>query len=1414
MYSQENPLITAAAQQRKFAHYEQRLRAAIQLDFDLIDEDLEFINSLYEPQVVLAGTGTATAHPVAAAHQRVAYYRAYKWAKPLIKGGKALIEIGPNPSNMLELVNFSRPQGYGYVHGCCKPDGRDQTRYKTSLQSQRVTTARDPDYSRSITALCNGTATNRFCTRGTENCDFQAQCAVAIHSLYDVSFAQLAACFERHGLEEMRAWMHFPIELLECESFTNVKQRYRFVNFGEETYFSFTRDASFGYQHNTKTWKNWMKCGGLDTPYGFSISIERTQFNGSQFELRISRQTFRTQTHFYLPSVTSDLVAIPDFEALAARDFCTCGDYDPPKIYTSASKVSDIYSFLIAREDTAKSFNIETVTAYARTKLRTIRFGGKCIEERWDISPTDYTKVCTAIYLFVRWALKKQRVTLNAAMTHMGKADQRKSWISWMFNAMRRDISEKTNVRLCRHNDAVTAVLGSTNKETACLTNVNNWFARVHIEFSQDILCLSRTRDHESPIRYEQVQYIEHAPAPIPVETQIKMQETINRGEHKPVPWAQLIGITAPDQAIPFDAIEKWDKSANHVDLETSLRVGSLTADNDVLRQTISAALDVYPTRDNRTLALHNCVILEGVPGAGKTTHICNIVLPLIKSRCESALFVAPNRAVRDEVREKLVAHKIPVHTVHTAMRALATTKFDYVIVDEAFTHPTALINWFAQENKVILLGDRNQVGFIDFQTTFPSNVPLADFSLPCMSFRTSRRCPGDVVALPLFQRLYPGIRTKNPRALSIKHITRDPENFKIAGATNLTFLQEHKNVLVNRGYQNVLTVAEAQGRTYPTVVLHYGGTLAEKNLIQQEKHLVVGLSRHTEQLYVCDATGTDIIRAINDDLRVAIPADKSAVNVNALSTDNRTPICDSLEACPEPRPYPTCSASYADVDKVLEAISPIEPRPDYYSVITTDLPEAPGAKGSLRPNELSRDDQNEIKSHKEYVWPVAQRVKITRPSNQMMSCKSILARLGKMTKNPNSASAKLLSDILFERVAKEFDFDVPQETKDAVFVDACRKFTERGHDLSELKHIATWTDQNVNIVKNFLKAQQKPSVLQDPLIRDKAGQGISAWSKNLNFEMMIYCRLLEHVLTRQSRGRVILATGMTDLQVLTLLEKLHQPNDQSFSNDWTEFDSSQNVVGRKLLARALLRIGCPEELVELFCMQLSERSVVDVFISVCAYDKKDSGAPHTLVDNCLFNLAVILDVLSDFRVLLIKGDDSIAFGENIRFNKDRASWYTKNCNYQFKPDVSNSGEFVSFIINSEGASYDLPRLSSKVFSRVYTSPQDFRDYRDAVGVTLAHNPLTAGLNMVRVNALHYGRPESEMDVLLSALHRFTRGEIPFSSLIKREQRQIIVDTAQIHFPPSTRTQVARATAPARYAAAKITAAIGDLIIG
>jgi predicted ATPase len=1457
---QQNKLIVAHDEKVEFDRHAQRHRAAIRLDFDMKNSDLAHLNALYAPHVILPGTGTATSHPLAAAHQRVAYHRAYKIGMEILKAGQPLIEVGPNPAGMTTLLG--QP---GYVHGCCKPDGRDQTRYMTALTGKRVTNCRDPDYKRSISQLINSTTTHRFCAQGFGQCDFQSTRAVAIHSLYDITFSEIASAFNRHGLDRLDAWMHFPVELLATPSFVNSEQNYRFdtlevpqsnttkasiwklaaeaikhpftpLNYNETddtittssgntetTFFSFLNDASFGYQHNTANWKQWMTCGGFHTPYGFSISIERVQHNGSQYELRITRQTISQRAHFFLPSFMSDLVGVPDFTFLARRGFCKHSDSHGEYIWTSAQRVNDIFQYAMAREFNDRSFNLETVVAYARSKTNALTQqsgnSSKLISSRWNIQLPELNKVCTAIYLLASWERMIQRRVTTAAFEHMAELDKKKSFYSKAGSHMRHWLQDALHLKLCKHNAVHTCFHGNAVDE--CFNTTRNWFHRVNLKFQEDQMHTSQTPDCGTLMEYKYVDapIVPESDLPIEIIAESKAIPTPIATNGLPLDWAKKIGISADRTTISEEALAIWNRTANHCDLQTSLLIQSTVESQ--YQKAAENALNVLNARGREYRKFHheNMVILEGVPGAGKTTFICNKVLPLIHRQNATALFVAPSRALKEEIKIKFERTGVQVHTIHTAMKMAAINHYDYVFIDECHTHATAIINWFAADSKVILVGDKNQIDFIDFSLHYPDNVLLAEFNLPTQFFNVTHRCPIDICMTPLFKRLYPGITTRNKKDKSIVYVSA--KIYDKPGAKHLTFLQEDKaNIINNNTYTNVSTIGETQGCTYPTVILHYGGTLAEKALLSKEKHLVVALSRHTDTLYICDATGSDIYGAINDDNRIAIPADISGVNVSALVTDTREPVCDALETLPDTRPYPTSNVNIIAVEETLNKICPMPIRPDHYSVITNTLPAAPGADVTLRLHELGKDEQREIKKHSEYVFPhVAQRVKITKNSNQLMACKSVLTRLGKMTKNLQSSSAQLLADKLFAAVTQEFDFTVNNDIKDAIFVDACKKFTEKGHDLSEIKGITSWNDQNVNIVKNFLKAQQKPCFTKDPILTDKAGQGISAWSKTLNFQLTIYTRLLEHILTRQSRGRVILSTGMSDQQVLALLEQTFQPGDKTFSNDWSEFDSSQNNVGRELLRRALAQIGCPDELLIPFIAQLSKRTIVDTFATICAYDKKDSGAPHTLVDNCLFNMAVILDCLSDFRILMIKGDDSCAFGTNITFKADRASWYTKNCGYQFKPDERSSGEFVSFIVNQNGASYDLPRLAAKAVSRVYTSRDDYNNFRTAIGVTLRHNPLTAGMNMLNVNAFHYGVSNADADNLLSFLHRFARGDYPFSSLTKRESQQVIVDvhteTQRQNRAPTDHPSAFRTIpqlAPIRYAVKQCVKAMAPIV--
>ena len=125
------------------------------------------------------------------------------------------------------------------------------------------------------------------------------------------------------------------------------------------------------------------------------------------------------------------------------------------------------------------------------------------------------------------------------------------------------------------------------------------------------------------------------------------------------------------------------------------------------------------------------------------------------------------------------------------------------------------------------------------------------------------------------------------------------------------------------------------------------------------------------------------------------------------------------------------------------------------------------------------------------------------------------------------------------------------------------------------------------------------------------------------------------------------------------------------------------------------------------------------------------------MIDNCLVNLSVLLDVMSGFDKVYIKGDDSLARGRDVQFDVKRMKFYTNECNWKFKPESGNSAEFVSFLVNKHGCAFNLPRLTGKVISRCYTNKEDFDNYREAIGVTLRYNKIDEGINTNRVKSFH-----------------------------------------------------------------------------
>jgi hypothetical protein len=1404
-----NPKIIAFQEAEDLKWFARLTSKAFKLDFAPTPEVLDAAHIMYAPLRIAPGDGLPTDHPLAAIHQRIAQSEAYTFAK----SHQPIIEIGPNATNFMKIgANNNK------THGCTKYCARDQARHYIAADSATVRGCRDQGYTKSVLRLANRIPDAKFCVDGWENCSYQANNAIAVHSLYDVSLDALAQGMFNHGCHRIQAWMHFPIEALEVNEWTSNTNMYHFkvTNNSEEKigccskksgkrtiHFTFLNDASFGYQHDYDTWMNYLKIGAIDTPYGFALLIEKQRHNGSQWKINISRTTVGGQFYYKIPTALRHVCQVPDFEKMAENAMCKFQDVQ--YINADMEKVKKIYFFIHARTDGGAT--LTTTKAFARTLINEVWFDKTIVEHKWHVSFDEFSKICIAVLLMCILQRKKENKICNLSFEEMAKLDKSEGWFTRFFSGMVEDFeeffdglfedttrdSEGKKIHKCHKKKATALLHGKTR----------NVMARSALKFYMDIAVENRVKDYEytDEIVIEPCEPVVHTPCFEDVvktnendlaieERAIKLSETQeNTGSTNVAAWTTEFGMNAKGTRMPNEKLEQYDPAEQHLTLirELKQQLESSGDDKKALKIVLENALQVYKTRTPSKLHLENMAVLKGVPGSGKTHTIVNKYIPkyMTTNPTHKILVIVPlNSMVQDYVSKIPAAYAtdVRVMTFHKAIAILKKNGLDadFVIIDEAFLLPIAAINFIASERKVLMLGDPCQINHVDFGENWIGCIRLKDIveHIPYVEMKITRRCPVDVLALPIIKTAYPGMTTSSKVQSSIQQMH---PGFTHNTARVLTFTNEVADMLSEEG---ATTVHRVQGKTFSLVILHYTGSPGEKKLLNESpEHLVVALTRHDNTLFIRDTSADkSLITYMNDSFPLTTYSEKANVAVDAM--DIKTPESKKVEEpfmeitvpLNDDAAYPICHADEAMVESILHKIYPVRPMAEYQSVMTGQLKPGEDASGKLRLDNITKDEQFESKKHTVHRFIAGQRVKITRPSDQRMACQTMIARLTKKTKNLGDHPAKKEAKRLFEPIRQEFNFNVTQSDRDTCFLEAVEKFQERGHDLGKLIDADGWTDRNINIVKNHLKGQMKPYTDSDPLSKDKAGQGISAWNKSLNFEMMAYTRLLELVLTKRGKGNIIVATGKSDEEIMALIESKIQPDDRFAENDWTEFDSSQNNVTRQILRRALREVGCPAPLLSDFMSMLTNRSICDEFLSLRVNDKKDSGAPHTLVDNCLFNMCICHDIIKDYRTLWIKGDDSMANGRFVRFDAILMDDFRKEQGFKLKPKTGDSASFVSFLVNRLGVAYDLPRISAKVLTRNYSDKKDFNNYRDAVGVTLRNVKTTAGLNMVDVNALHYRMNQSDMDVLLSFLKRFAEGGIPFENTVKMESAQRFIE--------------------------------------
>jgi len=1397
------------------------------LGMALTRETFSVLTDLYDPIPIIPGTQPPPSgmHELAAAHQRIAEINLAR----KVVNHQAFIEIGPNAAAFAK-----KAIGKTSAHGCTLRSARDQSRHAKAAASNSVC-GYNPTQSQLLAVqaggvskrqmhldvqnLASGIPTSTFCLAGWQNCDATAPIAIANHSLYDISFSDLAIGMRNHNTHTIFAYMHFPSEILDVDNWSSYEKGYRFRRVRspkslkkaakDEVFFSWLSDTAFGYIHDYSTWIPYLTVGGFDTPFGFSVLIEKTSWKGSQFELCISRVTAKGRFNYIIPNSLSDLIKVPNMRVLASKGFCK-RHFDAKDnsnyIITDGSKVRKLLDFINARAE--KGFSLEVVKGYARTLVSEIRLGGHLAETRWHCSTSEFSDICVSVYLLAKYQRMMDSLIIDMASAHLDKLHSSPSF----WTQFRLTLEDFFGCKFA-HKHAVTQDMVNAAE---CSDNI---FHKTALQFFRDHESYSEVRE----CGWDMEIFFGFNPDDAEPCIEPKFDDIVAARDHTmtQIPSDPIAAVT-PDWALAFGLPANKIPSIGPVYMaedqhtilieECEKNANSLPAEAKALKCVLSVAALELRKRTPSKLHVENMMALIGVPGGAKTGLVITKIIP----SCVvdgPVLVLCPTRALCDKYSPDLNGDS-EASTVHSGLRKLPAKKWSLVVIEEAFTLPIAYINFIAAEHRVLLVGDPKQIQHVDFSGLWKGCTMLEALlpSLPTHEIKTTKRCPVDVTQLPIIRAAYPGIQSDSKKNTSINYVH---PKFNSEQATIVCFTQLQKTQLSNSLNRVVFTAHECQGMTFPSVILHYNGTHAEEELIKKSpNHLIVALTRHTNNLYIRDMTQGTLVTYINDSAPLNLIADQSAIDLAAIDAAPKAKPITLEQVVPADIPYAFTKCEAASAELVINKYYPAEAPKENIATTSTILPLGQDAKGTIRLAELGDEERFEQKTHKTYRFPVPTRVMVTKGHNKHLLLRTNLERLTHATRNMDEQVCAVLSKRLFKNLAEEFDWTLPTNFHHQTFLEAVEKMNLRGHDMSDLKASVDWNEGYVSLVKSFLKAQQKPCLGKDPHSMDKAGQGISAWDKTLNTLMSPWTRALEQVLVNQSHGKIRVMSQMTDLQVMAILEQDGLPSDKFLDNDWTQFDSNQNNLTRSILLRALKEIGCPPILLEHFEEQLKTRRICTSQSSLQVNDKKDSGAPHTLVDNCLFNLAICMDLMAGYRHLYIKGDDSLARGEDVSFDMDKMKYYVNTCGFKFKPNAAKSGQFVSFLVNAQGVALDLPRVTAKVLSRCYTDRDDFLKYQEAVSATLSPIKFESGVNMCKVNSLHYTdstRCESEFDVLISFLFRFARKEIPFSELYQSEAIYYKTDAPAASTPALTPIKVKKTNKQkvARFAAK----AIGSLVM-
>lgn len=1234
----------------------ERIRNTIEVPYALDEQQAEVLNEYVAPNLVASNfKNKFNTHPISASLLWIA--------------NREL--DGLRNENTMEIGADPRRNNLGLAHSCyLMGDLRDNKRHEEHalglMQRQRIT-----DFQADFVNKWNtqdNTCNNAVCFSGIQGCTVEKTQIIACHSTYDINIDDLCSNAARLSTRKISMYMYLPIQLI-YPYYENPKDEYvvkfiadlqevdprkipvdkqgvavfddnMFINFG------FKYDASHTYTHHAKTWQEYAIRQTVETSTGCYV-FEKNARHGPQYQITAVLSTGKGILRSYALVAPKKLVRVPD----VARIVQTGVRDERYDMFVDSTHLNSVLTFAIGAPQ--ENFNKQTVMTMLRSKMVRITVGIVKTEKPLDISPAVFNELAERIILIAQI----QRSIISAEISASVKIFQK--WFA--------DISDKEYFITNKQNVNIKAKWKKfVNFIKYIPASLYNGMVRTfaHNPLFDNIECESFI----DKWTWKKKDVIEVRKFLLRVNMllncnvyEFKMPLIYDRYAKEP-----LVKILRNNSnPISRKLLEEHDNLEDKIYDQYSRYLESSTFDPD------SKILERI-----RKVLMPKVTMIQGGPGCGKTRYIKE------KYRGQGTLVIVPVNDLREDF------DGFEVVSPHFNYDAYNPTK---IVIDEVYQFHLGYIMFIHSlypQAEIILAGDVNQIGMIDFQGILPDNyLRIEDY------YRQA-----DIV-LDVSYRLGPNMvnELNNRFGVKLKSGKRNDTNIRVIDKKQLKQIKNTKVLVFTQKakakFEQSSTVHESQGKTFSNVTLIV--TQDATALLRTPNHFYVALTRASDSLDIY-YEAENIPRQYDFSEAYLIAREQ----VNLL-------------------PYPVLEINEGKEMIVEGSEKRIDFRVSGATAIDSILnkvvkgTESNGTNIYLNANEahiqMKIFDEDECDGPEKIMKMKGDSFSFnTRMSNTKMSLTTAIDRYAKKCTSLTPTMAKRYNRGIINKFKRFFLKDEIRQIDDELLNLEGYKVFDRQKMRGTHMQVKDIEQHREYLVNYFLKEQSKVKpghtdveALDTSYMKGKAGQGVSAWSKTLNTMVAPYIRAAMTCLKESLNDVVVWANGLNEKDIGAKLQRLDWSTFSFFEGDIKEFDCNQWLGTIEMFIALLEMFGVPAHITQCIrAMRMDARLIMKgIFAMSGVRGKQHSGSPATLDENTIITMLLFAAVMHELHgVLLVKGDDSAFIGEYL-FDEYYAEVASKTMNLEIVKEEDNAPQFVSNFLTPVGILPDLIRIAMKVKS-------------------------------------------------------------------------------------------------------------------